>query len=159
MTSRGWLIVAAIFFISFNGGLLEHSAWSAEGALRSTTPHNELNLYVFRSPGLSWESPVDLSRSVVQSYAQIPKHPIGHVAAEYRCDATADHGEIHEYIAMNMQDPLQPIDDLFVRGLGLGLLFDDLGGRVEGEKEIEAYKAEYDRWLHAEREKLPELAD
>lgn len=110
--------------------LSAHHAFASEG--------NSLTLYFYHSPkALNWESPGQLTRSVVASVAldELNGHDgiaLGHVSVELKC---SDSWRFHS--GMTQSSPTESMGLLLGKRIGLGVLFHSFKGRFETEKEVE----------------------
>ena len=93
---------------------------------------DDLTLYFYPSPGLSWKSPRSLALGVLKSKLLGSERQIGHVTVEVSCEGNKP---FHFFTGASQIDRDSP-RLLFREGYGLGILFHDFPGYGEDSAEL-----------------------
>ena len=93
---------------------------------------DDLTLYVYPSPGLSWKSPRNLALGVFKNQIFGGDRQIGHVSVEISCEGDKP---FHFFTGASQIDHESP-GLLFREGYGLGILFHDYPGFGEDSAQL-----------------------
>lgn len=103
----------------------------------------ELTLYFYPSPyGIDWSNPRGLTRSAVLNQFSRDGHSIGHVHIELKAPAKSTASPPRLATGMIQRSHSEERALLFLRNIGLGILFHDFQGAIE---ETEKAAAEIER--------------
>lgn len=92
---------------------------------------NSLTLFFFSSPnGVNWKTPKKLINSTIKNYSSRMNRTIGHAAIELTCDRFQDKPSRHVLTGMTDNGDAN-VSQLTKEKLGLGILFENLSGKME----------------------------
>lgn len=98
---------------------------------------NQLTLYFVPSPkGMDWTSPANLAWSALKNKVSMKPRFMGHVFVEFQCGTER---EITGMVGKNFDY----LNQLLVKGRGLGILFHSFDGQLEEKTEVDAELAGY----------------
>ncbi len=95
-------------------------------------PDFELTLYFYPSPyGIDWSSPRSLTLSTVLNQLNREGRSIGHVHIELKAPAVNESSPLHLVTGMTQRSRAEERALLFLKNVGLGVLFHDFQGAIE----------------------------
>jgi hypothetical protein len=98
---------------------------------------NQLTLYFIPSPkGMDWSSPANLALSALKNKITFQPHFMGHVFVEFQC------GQERQLTGM-IGKKFDYLNQVLVRGSGLGIFFHSFEGTLENKDEVDAELAGY----------------
>ncbi|MBL7715429.1 MAG: hypothetical protein JNL01_08150 [Bdellovibrionales bacterium] len=127
-TSRFWFPLLASFLVV--------QISQARGAFG-----DELKIFTYSSPGIDWRDPNRLARTIVKNFTGRSGYPMGHVAVEVSCDATATEPAFRQATGMTDAKKSEARTFLLLKGGGLGALFHSFQGRMQSTDEVDTDNA------------------
>lgn len=98
---------------------------------------NQLTLYFIPSPkGMDWSSPAKLAWSALKNKLSFQPHFMGHVFVDFQC------GQDRQVTGM-IGKKFDYLNQVLVRGSGLGIFFHSFEGKLEDKDEVIAELGEY----------------
>lgn len=97
---------------------------------------DEVKIFTYSSPGIDWRDPNRLARTIVKNFIGSSGFPMGHVAVEVNCAATATEAEFRELTGMTYAKKSETRNYLLFKGGGLGALFHSFVGTMQSTKGV-----------------------